>query len=328
MTTSQISCRFGRPCRSGFTLVELLVTISIIGVLTGLLMPAVQAARESARRAQCLNNLKQIGLAFDEFHVSKKRYPSGVVHSTDDGDPTGVAGFGWGCFLLPYLQQEALYNHLSLPGGELHDVLRTSTGQELATLPLPMFRCPSDSSDLLNDERPFAGVKYGNMAVAKSNYIGNHGTRFVTLKEKQADPRKDSFGVFWPDSHCTEAQIADGTSNTILAGERSSANWAGVWIGVRNYNSDGDTGLRHNLGISDAKINSRNEDARRGFSSQHPGGALFLFADGHVEFVDEDIQFNQTGATSRNMAEMEQMGLYQRLLRRNDRQVTVRLSAR
>ncbi len=314
------------PHRAGFTLVELLVTISIIGVLVGLLVPAVQAARESARRTQCQNNLKQIGLACDQYHMAMRRYPSGTVHSsTDDGDPAGVAGFGWASLLLPYLNQEPLYNFLGLPERELHDVLQSSSGRELARLPLPMFRCPSDSSQPWNVNRPFTGAKYGDLHTATSNYIANHGTQFVTLRERLADRRSDSFGVFWPDSACSEAQIPDGTSSTILAGERSTDDWAGVWIGVRDYNDAGDSGLRQNLGISDVRINAGGEDGRRGFSSPHPGGAFFVFADGHVEFIDEDIDFNQSGATSRNMDEMGQMGLYQRLLRRNDRQIALKI---
>ncbi len=315
--------------RHGFTLVELLVTISIIGVLVGLLLPAVQSARESGRRTHCQNNLKQIGLAFDQFHLHMKRYPVGTLQSKPDGDPTGVAGFGWAPQILPYLQQEALYNFLELPSGQLHDVLKTNDGRELAKLALPMLRCPSDTSELLNTARPFPGSKYEetpgvDFAAAKSNYIANHGTQFVTLKQKQLNYLTDSFGVFWPESKCTEAQITDGTSNTILAGERSYDYWAGVWVGTRDYNSDGDNGLRQVFGISDSKINDKNiEDGRTGFSSRHPGGAFFVFADGHVDFLTDEIEFNQEGATSKVKAEKMKMGLYQRMLRRNDGQVMI-----
>ena len=324
MNSNQTGYEPRAPGRRAFTLVELLVVISIIGVLLGLLMPAIQAARESSRRSQCLNNLKQIGLAFHEYQLQLGKYPSGVAHSKDDGDRTGVAGFGWATFLLPYLQQQALYNHLKLPGSELHDVLQSAPKRELVQLPLEMFRCPSDSSNELNTERPFSGAKYGDTAAAKSNYIGNHGTRFVTLAEKLQDKKLDPFGVLWVDSYCSDAHIPDGSSNTILVGERRYREWAGVWIGVRNYNSDGDTGLRQNLGISDVKINTEGDTGRRGFSSEHPGGALFAFADGHVEFLDEEIEFNQIGATSTIPEEKERMGLYQRLLRRNDGQIMER----
>jgi prepilin-type N-terminal cleavage/methylation domain-containing protein/prepilin-type processing-associated H-X9-DG protein len=311
----------------GFTLVELLVTISIIGVLVGLLMPAVQSARESSRRAACENNIKQMGLSCIEFEVQTKHLPSGVSHSKDDGDGTGVAGFGWGAQVLPYLQQDALYNHLTLPGGELHDVLQTAAGRELAQVPLTVFRCPSDTGYYLNSDRPFGGSKYSNsgtdLLASKSSYIGNHGTRFVTL-EQQVNLKMDSFGVFWPDSKCSDAMVTDGSSNTILVGERKSEDWAGVWIGERNYNSDGDCGLRQNLGISNVKPNTKTDDARRGFSSHHPGGSLFVYCDGHVEYLSDDIDFNQDGATSKDSAEKDKMGVYQRLIRRNDGEVIIR----
>jgi prepilin-type N-terminal cleavage/methylation domain-containing protein/prepilin-type processing-associated H-X9-DG protein len=315
-----------------FTLVELLVTISIIGVLVGLLMPAVQSARESSRRAACENNIKQIGLSCLEFEVQTRHLPAGTLHSKDDGDPTGVAGFGWGSQILPYLQQEALYTHLTLPGGELHDVLQTDLGKQMAQVPLTVFRCPSDTGYFLNSDRPFGGAKYAfhnpdgsttDLTVAKSNYIGNHGTRFVT-PDQIANQKLDSFGVLWQDSRCSDAMITDGSSNTILAGERKSEDWAGAWIGVRNYNNDTDCGLRQALGISNVKINTKNDDTRRGFSSHHSGGSLFVYCDGHVELITDDIDFNQDGATSKDPAEKDKMGVYQRLIRRNDGEVIIR----
>jgi prepilin-type N-terminal cleavage/methylation domain-containing protein/prepilin-type processing-associated H-X9-DG protein len=332
MTTKLARRRTTLEHGSGFTLVELLVTISIIGVLVGLLMPAVQSARESSRRAHCENNIKQMGLACLEFEVQTKRLPSGTMRSKDDGDPTGVAGFGWGAQILPYLQQDALYSHLTLPGGELNDVLQTEVGKQLAQVPLTIFRCPSDTGYVLNTDRPFGGSKYAihnpdgtttDLLASKSNYIGNHGTRFVT-PDQITNQKMDSFGVFWQDSKCSDAMITDGSSNTILVGERKTEDWAGVWIGVRNYTNDSDCGLRQNLGISNVKINTPTEDTRRGFSSHHPGGSLFVFCDGHVEFLSNDIDFNQDGATSKVASEKDKMGVYQRLIRRNDGEVIVR----
>jgi prepilin-type processing-associated H-X9-DG protein len=317
--------RAERSPAGAFTLVELLVVISIIGALVGLLLPAVQSARESSRRTQCTNNLKQLGLAFHEFEIQQRHFPPGTSFSKPDGDPSGVASFGWGAFLLPHLQQQAVVRLLKLPNAQLHDVLQ-GPQQEIAQAELPMFRCPSDTGPPLNYDRLFTGDKYNNLAAAKSNYVGNHGTRFVTREQRSEDYLVDSFGILWPDSKIREAHITDGSSNTILVGERSTRDWAGVWIGVRNDNSDGDNGLRQNLGISDVKINDPGPGPRRGFSSEHPGGALFVYADGHVDFLDEDIEFNQAGATSKLPAERGQMGLYQRLLRRNDGQISVRVA--
>jgi prepilin-type N-terminal cleavage/methylation domain-containing protein/prepilin-type processing-associated H-X9-DG protein len=309
----------------GFTLVELLVVISIIGVLVGLLMPAVQSARESARRSACQNHLKQIGLALLEHHQAQNRFPAGTTRpKVDDGDSTGMACFGWASHLLPYMEQKPLYKLLNQPTDELHNVLQSAARRELALAEVPLFRCPSDSGSPLNQERLFVGTKYSNLAAAKSNYVGNHGTQFVTYDESRTQ-KLDPFGVFWPQSRCTlDHLMEDGTSNTILVGERRTRDWAGVWIGVRSDNNETEHGLPQALGITAAKVNSHGEDARQGFSSEHPGGALFVFADGHVEFVDEEIEFNQTGATSKVAAEMQRMGLYQRLLRRNDGQMTIR----
>lgn len=315
--------RQGTKKRAGFTLVELLVVIAVIGILAAILMPAVQAARESSRRTQCGNNLKQLGLAVHSFHNAQNRYPSGTVHSSDDGDPTGTAGFGWAVYLLPYLEEKDLYLKLQLPTSELHDILKVAMKRELAQVPLSMFRCASDTGSYLNDDRLFVGGKYGDLAAAKSNYIANHGTHFVTLDEC-TNQHLDPYGIFWPESRCSTAHVADGTSKTLLLGERRTKDWAGVWVGVRSYYNDGDQGLRQVLGISDPKINDRQGNAKRGFSSEHAGGAFFVFADGHVEFLDEEIEFNQTGADSNDAVAMEQMGLYQRLMRRNDGQLVVR----
>jgi prepilin-type N-terminal cleavage/methylation domain-containing protein/prepilin-type processing-associated H-X9-DG protein len=309
----------------GFTLVELLVVISIIGVLIGLLLPAVQSSRESARRTHCTNNLKQLGLAFHEYEVQQRVYPSGTTFSKPDNDSTGVASFGWGALLLPHLQQNAIVKLLKLPRAELHNVLQ-SPQKEIAQAELTMFRCPSDTGPPLNFERPFTGSKYDDLVAAKSNYIGNHGTQWVTRDQKRHNYLMDSFGLFWPDSKLQNAHITDGTSNTIVAGERASRDWAGVWIGVRNDNSTSDTGLRQNMGISDVKLNDPTENTRRGFSSEHPGGVLFVYADGHVDFLDDDIEFNQAGATSKIQIEKAQMGIYQRLFRRNDGQISVRIA--
>jgi prepilin-type N-terminal cleavage/methylation domain-containing protein len=313
----------GAADKSGVTLIELLVSIAIIGTLVSLLLPAVQSARESSRRTSCTNNIKQLALACHQYETSMRVFPPGTTYSKPDGDPSGVANFGWNAIILGHLQQQAIVRQLGLPSAQLHDVLNGPLA-EIAKAELPMTRCPSDTGSALNYDRPF-GPKYGDLAAAKSNYVGNHGTRFITREQKKQDPNFDSFGMFWPDSKLSEAAVNDGTSNTILLGERATRDWAGVWIGVRNDNSIGDVGLRQALAISDVRINARGDDTRRGYSSEHPGGALFAFGDGHVDFLQEDIEFNQSGATSNLMNEKKQMGLFQRLLRRNDGLVNVKI---
>jgi prepilin-type N-terminal cleavage/methylation domain-containing protein/prepilin-type processing-associated H-X9-DG protein len=309
-----------RISRRGFTLVELLTVITIIGMLVSLLLPAVLAARGAAQRSQCANNLRQLGIALKAFHNARGRFPAGSTRSSEDGDASGVAGFGWAAYILPYMEEKDLYNQLALPGGELDSILKDPAKRALAQHPLKLLRCPGDTTMWLNENRKFSGAKYGDLAPSTTNYIGNHGTHFVTL-DKWLNDKTDPFGVLWPEGYCTVDHIADGTSKTILIGERANRDWAGTWVGVRNNFSDGDEGLRQTMGISAAPINSQTPDARMGFSSAHGGGANFVFADGHVEFLDEEIGYSQIGATATDDATKVSMGVYQRLLRRNDGQL-------
>jgi prepilin-type N-terminal cleavage/methylation domain-containing protein/prepilin-type processing-associated H-X9-DG protein len=303
-----------------FTLVELLVVIAVIALLISLLLPAVMTARAAAHRAECANNLKQIGLALHTFHEAQGQFPSGSKRSSEDGDASGVAGFGWATFLLPHLEQHDLYQQFALPSGDLDTLLKHPQRRESAQISLRTFRCPGDSQEFLNEHRKFSGTKYGNIAAASSSYVGNHGTHYVTL-DNWLNHQRDPFGIFWPESRCSMTHVTDGTSSTILVGERAHRDWAGVWIGVRNNFSEADDGLPHAMGASTVAINSKLPGARRGFSSAHVGGTNFVFVDGHVEFLAEDIQFNDQGATAIDRTATSDMGIYQRLIRRNDGQV-------
>ena len=159
---------------AAFTLVELLVVIAIIGVLVALLLPAVQAAREAARRSQCLNNLKQLGLAAQLHESAKKAFPEGVrVWNLNAGSAHGNASFGWGGLSLPYIEQTALgQQYTAIPNFPDYN-WQTATGPggspnagELSKTPLPVFMCPSDVMGPINE--------YYNSAkdpFAKSNYV-------------------------------------------------------------------------------------------------------------------------------------------------------------
>lgn len=310
--------------RFGFTLIELLVVIAIIAVMISLLLPAVQQAREAARRSQCQNHLKQIGLALHNYHDLHRTLPPAAVFSGYDTAPThsasDQAAYGWSAFVLPQLDQAPLFEQLNVNGRELHLLLQDPSARRLVQIPLAVFRCPSDDGEELNTQRRFTNSVYGNTSAATSNYVASLGTIWKT-SQNWINGRQDPFGVMWGSSRIGFHQIVDGTSHTILVGERDSTSKAATWIGTRNYNGTGDGGLRFVAATSVAKINDLTADGTGGYSSQHEGGAYFLFADGHVAFISENIHFDPTGASDASgSVALSQMGLFQRLVRRNDRQ--------
>ena len=169
---SSVGC--GRKGRGrGFTLVELLVVIAIIGVMVGLLLPAVQAAREAARRMSCSNNMKQIGLAVHNYADSYKRFPAGYI-----ADIVGVQDsreqslWSWGASLLPYIEQGALYDQLQPGRIKLHQHLTTPAGLALLQTPISTYRCPSDTGPTLNnfDDSQYVPDSTGN------NFYNRHVT--------------------------------------------------------------------------------------------------------------------------------------------------------
>ncbi len=315
--------------RSAFTLIELLVVIAIIAVLIALLLPAVQQAREAARRSQCKNNLKQIGLALHNYHDIYNTLPPGVVHKAGGLNTAGLAGYGWGTFILPQLEQTALFQSMGVNEIDLDTLLRSTDKPDLQRLPmreLSFYRCPSDTAPALNDKRDWSSTYspfFNNQPVylATSNYIGVAGTRWATPNSWITN-REDPWGTFWGDSKVRFHDITDGLSNTVIVGERDGLGWAGNWVGHMNYTTNQVVGARQNLGIMNTKINDPltqpdNVTPRtsRAFSSPHTGGAHFLLGDGAVRFISENIDYSDTGI---NQANPSALGLFQKLGRRND----------
>ncbi len=320
--------RFHSP-RRGFTLIELLVVIAIIAILIGLLLPAVQQAREAARRTQCRNHLKQIGLALHNYHDTYGTLPPGVVHKVGNQNVAALGSYGWGYFILPYLDQGNLFTTLQSVGSDLDLVLRNTAdpNRNLVFARIGVYRCPSDTAPDLNSRRewdaPYSAF-FNNQPVhlSTSNYVGVSGSRWST-PEQWIVQRIDPWGSFWGDSKVNLRDYTDGSSNTFVVGERDwNLGWAANWIGQRNYNGTGIWGSRQNLAILDVKINdpvlqpNGNPAVSRGFSSRHTGGAHFLFADGRVQFLSETIQFNNVNPNLATPAAT--LGLFQRLGRRND----------
>lgn len=262
-----------RPTRhSGFTLVELLVVIAIIATLIGLLLPAVQSAREAARRMGCANNLRQGALAMHSFHDTYGLLPPGFV---------GGSGYSWAVMIMPYMEESNVYNSLTpRPSVQAMHAVPAATTSPLLQQPLVMYRCPSDASaDPIN-------TRYGSYAA--SNYSASNALFGMP-------GRNDSQGILG--QRWSLSNVTDGTSHTFLVGERDRLRHiGGIW--PRRHSSYtsviGDAGHPLNTrwagsGSTSSGTNDPN-CTRSAWSSLHPGGAMFSFCDGSVRFVRDSIE--------------------------------------
>lgn len=296
------------PYRIGFTLVELLVVIAIIGVLVALLLPAVQAAREAARRTQCKNSLKQIALALQNYHDTAKSFPVGIVH--ENPAPPSVTNsylgnWNWSALLLPFVEQTAIYDQSGVLKTDLATALDDATKLAAMQTAVSVFLCPSTISPAINEERELESASGNFYALATSDYIGVNSSS--ELRRYRGEPGKFANGIFNIEKGTRIREITDGTSNTLILGERSwettlSGNEgyvlgrAAVAYGNRGVRDASEIGLADSMGCGMYAMNysspnptKSNSFARRGFSSRHPGGANFAFADGSVDFISEDI---------------------------------------
>jgi prepilin-type processing-associated H-X9-DG protein/prepilin-type N-terminal cleavage/methylation domain-containing protein len=271
----------------GVTLIELLVVIAIIGALIALLLPAAQAAREAARRTQCVNNLKQLGVALHNYESTYRTFPPGYVSNFDvNGNDTGP-GWGWSALLLPQMEQKPLFDavNFNLP------IEDSSNGTTRLTR-IAAYLCPSDGQapSWLAMKRDASGMPIQIICqVASANYVGMYGT---------SDPGIDGDGMFFRDSSIGVSGIADGTAQTIAAGERGhslgEATWVGSVTGAALFPVDNDgvgyprveSGPGMILGHAGGNLGPGDPNAEvNQFYSRHPGGVNFLFADGHVSFL-------------------------------------------
>jgi prepilin-type N-terminal cleavage/methylation domain-containing protein len=315
-----------RPQRSGFTLVELLVVIVIIAILIGLLLPAVQRVRAAAAQTQCRNNLKQIGLALQNYHGDFGRLPPGVAR---DGASSPSNATFWSYFILPYIEQTALFE--SAP---LVQEPNWSTGNYLAAAEarLAVFRCPA-STDALAYATTSGGIipnRYAiSYAAVSTGSIGNpislygaaetmHNSDVGTYESSGGFNNWGTFndtgyrrdGPFYQNSMVSLVQVTAGTSNVVGVGERVRAltnsalypqqsSQYGTWaMGANSAQNEmmqalGTTGVPFNYNYQPTSGSVYNDSGAYNtagcFSSMHGGGVLFVYLDGHVDYFSGNI---------------------------------------
>lgn len=286
-----------------FTLIELLVVIAIIGVLIGFLLPAVQSAREAARRMQCSNNLKQIGIALHNYHDTHQAFSS-AWRGYDSMNPSqphpfGLPGWSWSAVLLPFMEQQSLRDLIDLNQSVAAAENRTAREKSLS-----VFLCPSNSfaeknftlRSISDVASPLANPVLLNSTgmtseeldgvFSLSNYLASIGTTGAhPASTAIAGDQYFSDGAFYHNSDLGMNAFVDGLSNTIFVGERASTKphlttWVGMPPGSKCATA---------LVVASVAGGFDNTGARHGFSADHPGGANFLLGDGSVHFIPKTI---------------------------------------
>ena len=281
--------------RQAFTLVELLVVFTIIGILVGLLLPAVQMARESGRQTTCRNNMRQIGIATVAFHEKKKKFPPGAVWGCNQPDRSHGSVF---IRLLPFIEQQNLYEQFDLTKGTDHQKM-SATGQPLHSVVVPTFVCPSDNNQGTLGDRAISNYAASNGPSAHINNPNcncpNNFNQYALAPYERVDDFAGPFtrrGVTTTDAHCR-----DGLSNTIFFGEvrrDCSRHIQQGWSRSNNGNGLVSTQVPINYDSCQGEDVSPchqpcNWSTELAFKSLHPAGAFFAMGDGSIHFLSDSI---------------------------------------
>ena len=281
---------FLRPSRrAGFTLVELLVVIAIIGVLVALLLPAVQAARESARRMSCSSNLRQVGLAMHNYHDQNQAFPIGVSNDIPGAGNGSDGNWTWPARILPFIEQSALYNQLGVGTGNAPLPTANTPLAQALMMPIPIYMCPSDPGDPKQFNRFLQGYP-------KLNYPATKAMVMWRDFDSDAGYRNRSTRL---------VDVTDGTTNTFLCGERAVArlnnfiSMGAIWSNQRGSNNSytfdaNPPNQSYPLSALSATgtccVTGNDPNNIRGSAtSMHPNGLQFVMVDGSVRFVSNNI---------------------------------------
>lgn len=285
--------------RRGFTIVELLVVIAIIGLMVALVLPAVQAARENARRSQCLNHLKQLGLALHTYADTHRRLPPASTSAVDVGvwnyesDP-GVHLHSWASLVLPFLEEASLhasidYNISALAAGN----------RQAATTVVSLYRCPSFMGSDFSEEPKYTAI---SRSLAIRNYVALGATTVGSLWGPGVDGRRRPDGTIYCQSDTRLKDVTDGLSHTVFIAETREQN-AAVWIDgtgaaavARPFDVDtvpsyarGESSLNYQPYYLWGDTND-SIDSLHGPSSMHAGQVGHLLGDGSARFIDDSIE--------------------------------------
>lgn len=294
--------------RRAFTLVELLVVIAIIGILIGMLLPAVQQVREAARRSACMNNSRQQMLALLNFENTRQFFPpawngEGSVTGYDNDPDEYLAPWqqrfgnflGWQTFILPFIEQNALYDQMNLERGWSQTDTSAGGGVAPSTQAIANYRCPSDTAD--EGHSRYSGPN-GELN-ARSSYVISIGA--ASFEDRQAGNFEELWGVGWQDSNTTFSDMVDGSSNVLFLGERDNTEilldngnvdlHGAIWIGRQGWKrfTVAGEGPDSATDFENAPNAEGDRRAHNIAASLHAGGANIALGDGSTHFLTDNV---------------------------------------